>query len=105
MKCLAIKGHCYCLSGGLYPVGGHTGCALDLYFNNEKVIKSSCSTTVLQSPRTHLPYFILAVSITEQSKLFSGNILYMLLCILKLYSITYHHLKYCIILTKTLYCT
>ena len=46
MKCIASKGHYCSLSGGLYPVQGHTDCVLVLSSNNDNAIKSYCSITV-----------------------------------------------------------
>ena len=46
MKCLVSKGHYSSLSGGLYPVQGHTDYALALYLNNDNAMKTHHPSTL-----------------------------------------------------------
>ena len=46
MICLESEGQYCSISGGLFPIQGHTDCALSLYLNNDSAIKSYCSITV-----------------------------------------------------------
>ena len=46
MRCLLSRGHCYLLSGGLYPKYNNADCALALFFKNDIQIESFCPILV-----------------------------------------------------------
>ena len=52
MKCLVSKGHHSCLSGGLFPVQGHTDYALDSYFNIGNAMKYTALLQLKLSAKT-----------------------------------------------------